>query len=655
MLAPINWLKEYIKIEFNKDLMWEMTQAGMTTESYQKIGDDIILDIEVTPNRPDWLSVIGIAREIAAIKNLKIKLPDLPKIPNPTVNLPIHANINSALAGRYTGITISDVRIKPSPEWMQKRLKLVGLRPINNLVDITNYVMLEFGIPIHVFDYDKLLTKDLKLELSKGGEDFVSVDGIFYKLSKDAIIIKDKDRVIDLCGIKGGQNSGVSAKTKNIFIHLPVYTPNLIRRTSQALKLSSDASYIYERGANAGGTLDSLKRTLDLIRKFAGGEIASNIIDIKKDDLKPLWLTLSLPRLEKVLGIKIEINQVLSIFKRLGIPAKLRKEVITVTVPTYRGDLKIEEDLIEEIARIWSYNKFPKTLPIGHTLATNVPYLYDKSFKNKLKNLLVSAGFYETMTLSLISRQLIEKSQLNLEDHLKIANPVSQEYEYMRTTLIPSLITALKINEQENVNFFEYSKVYSGIPGKTREPYKISGISRSSDYKNIKGVIDLLCDRLNIGKVSINPIQNPSGVWHPIKSGNLESKSTEIGFVGEINPMVLKNFDIEERIVAFELDTENLKKLAKKKVFKQLPKYPPQIEDLTLIFSKETKIGEVVNALKNVDKLISNVELKDIYEDSYTFRVYYQHSEKTLDDREVEELRKKLLEKIKKEFSGKIK
>ena len=212
MLAPISWLKDYtpIKLGLTK-LMWRMTEIGLTTESFKKVGRDIVLDVEVTPNRPDWLSLVGVAREIAVLNQSRVKLPKLPPIPKPSANLPISVKVDPRLSGRYTGVTISGVKIKPSPSWMQKRLELVGLRPINNLVDTTNYVMFELGVPIHVFDYDKFLTNKLTMGLSQGGEKFTSVDGALYKLPKDAIIIKDKDRVIDLCGIKGGANTGISA------------------------------------------------------------------------------------------------------------------------------------------------------------------------------------------------------------------------------------------------------------------------------------------------------------------------------------------------------------------------------------------------------------------------------------------------------------
>jgi len=656
MLAPISWLKDFVEIRLPiKELMWKMTEVGLTCESYKKVGDDIVLDVEVTANRPDWMSIIGIAREIAAIEKTKVKTLKLPSINGRKFQLPllIRGNFNK-LSGRYTGLTISNIKVKPSPDWIQKRLKLIGLRPINNIVDITNYAMFEMGIPVHAFDYDKFLTKSLDLQLSSGGENFTSVDKISYKLPKNALIIKDGDRVIDLCGIKGGLNTGISEGTKNIFVHLPIYSPVLIRRTSQALGLLSDASRIYERGANAGGTIESLKRVVQLIFELSGGTIASEIIDIRTKDFKPWKIDLSLLALEKVLGIKIPSKEVVNILSRLNLSPKLTKVKITCTIPTYRADIKAEEDLIEEVARIYGYNKFPKTLPDGTVSSTRIPYYFDDSFHLKVKNLLVASGFSEAMTLSLISKDLIEKCALTTQNNIKILNPISIDYEYLRTSLIPSLLAAVKLNpNEEKLRLFEINKVYLGKPGNSSEPYKLTGIAKGINFREFKGVIDTLLSRLEIDNLKILS-ETYIDIWHPVKSGTLVIGKDELGSFGQIHPKVCRELEIPGEIYAFETDLTTLEKHSRVAVFKTVSTFPPQIEDVTLTFPEKTMIGEVIKLIRK-ENSISAIELKDTYQDSYTFRLWYQHPTKTLTNNEVEKIRKSILEKIKRKFGGSLK
>ncbi len=652
MRAPISWLKDYVDIKLPlKELMWKMTEIGLTTEVSEKIDGEEVLAIEVTPNRPDWLSVIGIAREISIIENSRLTLPALPEIPKKSANLPISVKVHPDLVGRYTGVTISNVFVKPSPSWMQNKLKLMGLRPINNLVDITNFVMFEMGIPIHVFDYDKFKNHKLKIELSKGGEGFTSVDGISYKLPANALVIKDENKVIDLCGIKGGKNSGISETTKNIFIHIPIYSPQTIRKTSQSIKLGSEASYIYERGPDLGGTQNVLKRVTSLVLKLAGGEVASEVIDIKKNDYLPTELALSLNKLEKVLGMNLPKDKVVKILKKLNLSPKEKKESIVCVIPTFRGDLKIEEDLIEEVARIYGYNDFPKTLPEGTTPRKKISHFFDPKFHNYLKNLMVSAGFNEIQTLSLTSEETIKKSQLNLETHIKIANPVSAEFKYLRTSLVPNLLSAVNLNKNENsLKLFELNKVYSGPIDDSREVYKLSAVTNSKEFRFIKGIVDLILEKLNIEDLNIKTTLIEKSLWHPLRSGVVEKGESMLGTFGKIHPQVTQNFEIEEDIWGFELEVSLLEKFAVDILFKPIPKYPPQIEDITLVVPKGIAISKVIQSTKSVSSKIADVQLKDVYKDSFTFRVWYQNPNKTLSDKEVEEVRKKILSEVKNKF-----
>ena len=386
MLAPLSWLKDYVDTTLAPyELGERLTEVGLGTEKIIKTDDDTIFEFEITPNRPDLLSILGIAREIAAVEGKKIKLPKLPNFPNPKKTLRFEIKTDKTINPRFTGIIIDGINVKDSPKWLQERLIKINQRPINNIVDITNYVMFELGNPIHAFDYDKIKDHVMIVEKAKGTELFKSVDGISYHLPKDAVIIKDNERIIDLCGIKGGFNSGTFEDTKTIFIRVPVEDPILIRKASQALNLRSEASSIFERGVNAGGTIDTLKRCVDLVLETAGGEIASNLYDLKISDFSPWNVNLNIERLNKILGIEIPKNKVIDILDSLNLSPVITKGFIECTIPTYRNDLKTEEDLIEEVARIYGYNNFPKTIPTGEIPIILVPYFKDYKIEEKSK------------------------------------------------------------------------------------------------------------------------------------------------------------------------------------------------------------------------------------------------------------------------------
>lgn len=617
MKVPISWLEDYVKMNLPlKDLMWRMTEVGLTTESYEKIEGDIVLDAEVTPNRPDWMSIIGIAREIAAIQSTTFSLPTLTDPLAPIKKLPLQINNNFQLCPRYSAIIIKNVTQGPSPEWMQKRLKSVGLRAINNLVDITNYVMFETGNPIHVFDYDKLQNGEMTIMESTGGESFESVDKKTYSLPKNAIIFKSGTAVVDLCGIKGGSNSGISQSTKTILILVAVYNGKLIRRTSQRLNLWSEASRIFERGANAGGTLDTLKRTCNLIQELAGGETASKIIDVKEKSYTPWRLELNIKRLEKILGIQIPEAEIVSILKRLYLNPLLKPDRIECSIPTYRGDLKIEEDLIEEVARLYGYNNFPKTLPAGEIPVQKVPYFKDYRLDRKIKNFMIASGYSEVQTYSLVSEDDLKTVEHDISEILRIDNPVSREFEYLRPSLKINLIKALKQNSpnSENINIFEIGKVYKGKSlKKTQEIYEVAGISNRKNYFEVKGILERIFAQFKVTESADKYIE-----W-------------------------------KEEFIYFSFPYELLiNENAYYKPFNPLPKYPPIIEDMAFNIPEDGKTGEIIELIKKQGSIIRSVELYDKYQNTKTFRIIYQHSDRNLTTDDILPVRDKIVIKLRK-------
>lgn len=621
MLAPLSWLKEYVDIKMNpKQLGERLTEIGLGTEKIIKENDDVIFEFEITPNRPDLLSILGIAREIAAIEGKSIIHPKGVDINlTPKKILPLTIKTDAKINPRFTGIIIDGIKVKQSPDWLKNRLVKIGQRPINNIVDITNYVMFELGNPIHAFDYDKITGHQIEVKLAKGGESFTSVDGLIYHLPKDAVIICDDKKIIDLCGIKGGANSGTLENTKTIFIRVPVELPNLIRRTSQSLGLRSEASSIFERGVNAGGTIEALRRCVDLVLEEAGGEIASKLYDLKESSFSAWKLKLNLERLDKILGISIEEKKVLKILESLNLsPKKISKDTIETTVPTYRNDLKIEEDLIEEVARLYGYNNFPKTQPTGQVPIIKAPYFKDYQLDEKVKNFLMACGSTEICSYSLISEQDLLAEKINPQNTLRVDNPVSREFEYLRPTLKINLVKALRQNipNFKNVDLFELGKVYLGKNlEEAKEEYFLSGISNNKNFLEVKGIIEALLKKLGVD-------EDPSDYIEIINEG-----------------------------IIFEINYSHvLEKYNPQKIYKPIPKYPPVVEDLSLMVSADKKTGEIIGEIKKQSQLITEVSFLNQFKDTRTFHIVYQHKEQNLTNEEVAKIRKKILEVLKKKF-----
>lgn len=631
MKVPLSWLKEYVGITLTpKELAEKLTEVGLGVEKITKTLDDVIFDLEITPNRPDLLSIVGIAREIAAIENppggeasKKIKL-NVKPIPKPSGKLLFKIHNDFELLEHYSCVIIKNVDIKDSPEWLKKRLNQLGSRPINNIVDITNYVMFELGVPLHAFDYDKIEDHGFFVKKAKGGEKFTSVDGLSYFLPKDAIIIEDSKKLVDLVGIKGGLNSGISKETKSVLLQTSADNPILIRRASQSLGLRSDASAILERGVDKNGMIPALSRAANLILELSGGQIASEVFDIKKPGLDPWKLNLRIDRLNQIIGLVIPEKKILNILESLNLSPKIMKNnIIQTTIPTYRNDLKIEEDLIEEIARIYGYNNFPKTMPIGEMPANQIPYFKDYRLDEKVKNILKASGFSESYTYSLISEKDLVEAGWKTENVLRVDNPVSREFEYLRPTLKINLLKALAQNKAnfDKINLFELGKVYLGKNlHEAKEVYFLSGITNTKSFFEVKGILEKTFEDLGIK-------EDPTKYIESINEG-----------------------------VFFEINySQILNKINFEKKFNPLPKYPPIMEDLTIVTENNVKTIDIIDEIKSHSFLIVDVSLLDRFENTRTFHIVYQHKDRNLTTDEVSKIRSKILKVLKEKFGVTLK
>lgn len=632
-------------------LAQKLSEAGLTVEAWKEVDSDIIFDPEVTPNRPDWMSVYGIAREIAAITGAKLKNPtpklEIKKPKNPlTINIKPDYNI----VPRKTSVIIRNVKVVPSPDWLQKRIKQIGLRPINNLVDITNYVLWIYGSLLHVFDYDKIRGHQMTIELSKGGEDFRSLDGIDYKLPKNAIVIKDIGRVIDLLPLKGGENTAATNSTKTVLLHCVTCDPILTRRTSQALSLRSDSSTIAERGLDPNGTIVAITHALSLILDLAGGEVASEIIDNKELEFKPWTVEVKHEHIESVLGIKISPTQVKNIYERLGLGVE---DEYKVTIPTFRNDIHIEEDLIEEVGRINGYNHFPKNLPTSPVPTTPVAYQRNFDFEYSIKETLKGAGYSEIYSYSLVSENQLLKLDYNPSHALRVDNPISKDFEYLHPTLLGNLLDALKLNlpNQPSIKIFELAKHYLGPTiDKYSENYQLSAVLTGEKFFDAKGDVESLLNS-NAVEFKILPVEDKKTAvaFHPGRVADIIINEEIVGRIGEIHPNTLSKFNIKSRVIYWTINYKSLEKHTNpSKKFQPIPKFPSIIEDLSLIIPDKVLYSDVIATISSTSKLVSSIQLLDVHEDSKTLRLTYQDPTKNLTDKEVAQVRDKIIKNLNK-------
>lgn len=669
IIIPHSWLKTLLETKEHPRLLAEkLSLSGPSVEKIENRGEDFIYNIEVTTNRPDTFSVWGIAREIYSIlrfHKIPVKLKSLvgtnilPKLE--TGELPLTVKIEKeGLCPRFSAIILDDVTVKPSPDWMQKHLELSGIRSLNNVVDISNYLMLELGQPMHTFDYDKIQSANMILRESKEAEEIVTLDGQIRKLPQGAIVIEDKGRLIDLCGIMGGENSQIEERTKRVLLFVQTYDPARIRKTTQEIGLRTDASTRFEKGLDTEGTAQALNRAVWLLKELSGAKVASKIIDIYPHPYSPKTVTLEKKKLDQYLGVNIPFLAAKNILETLGFEVSTTSSQIKATVPSFRAlDIEIEEDLIEEVARIWGYDRLPSLLPAGEVKIGRSNIFY---WEDRVKDYLKYQGFFEVYSYSMISRSDLEKVGLSENQALKIRNPLNLDQEYMRPTLLPSFLKIIASNQgrDDTFKFFELANRYE--PSKNykqpRELFSLAGIShnlssQNDDFYVLKGTLEGLFDDLGV-KANFNQKDIPNLVKG--QTAIISAGEKEIGRIGKVDPKVAKAFGVEGNVHVFGLMFEELASLAKlTKKYSPISKYPKVVEDLSMIIDDHVEINNVLEVIrKSSGKLLKKVDVFDIFKDSkiglhkksVAVHLVYQSQNHNLEGKEVEEIRKKIIETL---------
>jgi phenylalanyl-tRNA synthetase beta chain len=647
---------------------------------------DTIIEIDLTPNRPDCLSMIGIAREIAGIQKTRLKYPDtdISDSGEEIFNLTSVTIKAPNFCPRYAARLLTNISVGSSPFWLQDRLMSVGLRPINNIVDITNFVMMETGQPLHAFDFDRLAGNRIVVRTAEEGERFTTLDNKERWLSKDTLMICDAEKSVAIGGIMGGMNSEIEASTTQVLIESAYFNPVSIRKTSKNLGLNTEASYRFERGVDPGGTIAALDRASMLMVEIGGGKLVEGLIDEYPKPVAVKKITLDAKHTNRLLGTAFNVNEIKDLFESIELTVKKESsQKLTVIPPSFRVDICRPEDLMEEVARLSGYNKIPTTFPVMPAEARRS--LKPLEIRNKIKHQLIGLGFFETISYSFMNRNSCDRLALMTDDPrrktVKILNPLTEEQAVMRTSLIPGLFETMHYNnaqQEKNLKLFEIGKCFiaTGPDQLPEEIEMLAGLWTGArfetswhskempcDFFDIKGVVEGLLDSLKVYNTKFSALPDASCTYtKPGYTAQILIGDIFLGLVGEGHPQVLKNFDLAQKAYIFELDVNRLISLLPHTTqAQQIAKFPATTRDITIIIDKNLESQNILDSVENIEEaLIENLYLFDVYQGepipsgkkSISFRITYRSHNKTLEDEEINLVHKTITDRLLKEFDA---
>lgn len=674
MKVSVNWLKEYVNVGIpTEKLAHRLTMAGLEVEHVQTVRDDAVLEIEVTPNRPDCLNVLGIAREISAALNRPLKLPRVKKIRFPSVKCDV-AVLDREACSRYVGTVIKNVNVSSSPDWLARHLGAIGLRSINNVVDITNFCLMETGQPLHVFDYDKLIGGKIIVRRARAGESIVAIDGVEHKLDPSILVIADAQRPVAIAGVMGGKDTEVTANTKNILLESAYFNPVIIRRGARKLGLSSDSSYRFERGVDLWGVESGANRAIGLIRDMAGGEVFGRTdLFIRQRKIVIRQIIVSKSRIDGVLGTSIPLARCKTILKQLGFSVKMDKNVLKVVPPSSRNDVRIPEDVVEEVARMIGYDQLPVSLPLIKMI--NIPMSYPYLLKKRLREVSIGLGFSEVITYTMINRKSLEKAAVGVKAEAVIKNPLSQDQGILRPTLLPSLLAVARLNfnhGQKNLKIFEIGRRYLAAGERDTLAFLMTGVRREGwrgadkepvDFYDAKGVAESLFGHLFEGDLNTEPTLMSAHVGG--ESASLQFKGLPMGSLGRIKKDILRAWDIKQDNVYFgEIYLENVLNLGPiRRQYAAVPDYPSVIRDVSVAVRADTFFDQIRElAFKNGGEYLSKVNFLEEYlgdkievgQRGLVFSLIFQSSSRTLTEPEVNGAHQRICEALVGRLGAKI-
>jgi phenylalanyl-tRNA synthetase beta chain len=657
MKISVDWLKDYIELpESPQKLQEDLTMAGLVVEGISPFNGDTVLEVEVTANRPDCLNHVGVARELAALYGRSLRLPPArPRMRLRAEKIAYSIEIRDPqLCPRYSGLVLDGIRVESSPAWMQKRLEACGMRPINSIVDITNYVLLEVGHPLHAFDFDLLSGGRIVVSRAEDGQKIVTLDGMERLLDAEMLLINDGAGPVAIAGVMGGLHSEISLKTERVLLECAYFSPRSIRRTSKRLGLSTEASYRFERGVDWDGTVAAIGRTAQLIRDHAGGRLAGSLQDVHPGTLEPVRIELSRQRAVNLLGVSLEDAFVEATLKRLNFSVQRKgKGHWLVTCPTYRADMELEADLIEELARFFGYQNIPTTMPAARDAGTpSTLFPHETAARRSLMGL----GYSEAVHLSFAGGREVAQFPVPGVDAPEIRNPLTEETQFLRTTLAPGLVASVKRNLNHDtfrVRLFEIGKIFrKNADGLTVERRALGMVgtggftefnwhhpSEEYDFFHLKGAVTAMLSALR----SEDFIVVPGVAWpwlNPADSASLVVGGQQVGVLGSLHPMLQDEYKLRQAVYIAEIDFEALcPRLFSPVRYEPMPRYPRVERDLCVVLDRSVRYEDIRTGILGLGiGQLTEIDLIDVYEGagipsdkvSITLRLIFLDRERTL-------------------------
>lgn len=644
-------------------------ELGMDVRDVLGINDALI-EFEITSNRPDCRSIIGIAREAAVTLGKELKYPKI-KVQACDEEMSFEIDIQTDLCKRYCGRVVKDVKVGPSPYWMQRKLIEAGMRPISNIVDITNYVMLELGQPLHAFDLDDIKYNKMTVKMAEEGEKFTTLDGVERTLTSDMLVIGNQDKTLDLAGIMGGENSEIKDTTTSIFIEGASFAKENIRATSKKLGLRTEASSRFEKGIDINLAEEAVNRACQLIEELGCGTVLNGMLDYYPQKEEVQKVTVNPVRINKLLGVNVPMDQFINILESLEFKCNLvSSEVLELEVPTFRLDITEDADILEEIARIYGYDNIPSASLEGN--ATAGVKTEKQKFIDNVKSNSIACGLNEILTYSFVSPRGVDKINLPADDEkrnfVKIMNPLGEETSVMRTTLIPNMLDVISTNishKVEEVSAFECGNTFipqEGLPIETKK-YCVGMYGKEVDFFVLKGVIESVLNNVGLKGYEIEP-ETTNLTFHPGRCAKIVYNNIYIGTFGELHPDVIENYNLGQRVYVAEINIDTVfENLNLTKSYNPLPKYPSTSRDIALIVKDEVFVKQIEDIIKaNGEDLVESYKLFDVYKGaqieeghkSIAYSITYRSKDKTLTDEDVAKVHEKILSELSEKLNANL-
>ena len=663
------------------DIVMELpgdAKTGQDFRDYLSSGETVI-EIDLTPNRPDCLGMIGIAREIGALKGSKIQVPvvTVPEYEDKVVEDHVKVIIkNPENCPRYSARYIEGVKIGPSPLWLVKKIEAIGIRSINNVVDVTNFVMMETGQPLHAFDYDYIEKGTIVVQNAGKGQKFITLDEKEHSLSDETCMICDAEKPVALAGIMGGLNSEVNENTTRILLESAYFNPANIRKSSKSMGISTDSSQRFERGVDPNGTVYALDRAAQLIAELAGGKAAKGVIDEYPKQISPEKVNLRIEKVNRVLGSDISADKMCAMLDSLELKARLNQEYIEVTAPTYRQDIRIEEDLIEEIARIYGYNNIQQSTHASISLSTSANEA--ERFMDDISDASLELGYYEVLTNTLMKPELT--AIFSSHEAVELLNPLNEELSVLRTSMIPGLLLVAQHNinrKNKDLKLYEAGHVFHWTAKKQEEHceenkvvYLVTGStfqknwldnSRPVQFHDIKGDMESLLTRLGVDAFSYCEVDLP---FFDDRSLGIEVNKETVGYLGAVHKDALKKFEIEDDVFIAQFDLQSLMNGRKtEKKFSPIPKFPAMNRDLSLLLDASVSAADVESVIReSAGEYLRSLRLYDLYKGkqisadkkSLTFALVFYAEDRTLTEAEIDQNMKDVIDTLKKRLNAQL-